>query len=433
VRQVATLLMPVILLCPAASVAGDLILRTAVEPAEAWVGQRVVLQVDVLGEDGWAQITRFGDAELPGAYVIRTDSQGARLQATINGVAYTGQRYEVSVYPQKSGAIEVPPLPVEVTVKTWGADASQDVQQKRTPALTINAMLPPGAEGVRGLVSSSRLTAAQQWTPANDSPRVGDALQRTVTLEADDVSGMAFAPLAYVDLPGVGIYPAEPEVSDSVDRGSLNGRRTETVTYVFERAGTVQIPDIRLTWWNVPKDKLETITVPGRELEVAPGPAGTSDAAVGSVSARMSFRNLWLPGALVLVAASLLLRFRKALAQHRRAWRQRRQKSEARYFKRALVSVRSENARLALRDIMRWLDRINDGQAPAQLQAFVRRYADTDGQVEIDRLLNAVGTDDRLVDPAPLVRVLTAMRMRWREARRPKLDAAFILPDLNGR
>ena len=88
--------------------AGDILLRTTVTPQEAWVGQRVVLQVDVLGEDGWAQISRFGEVDLSGAYLIRTDTQGSRLQETIGGVAYTGQSYEFSIYPQLAGTVTVP-------------------------------------------------------------------------------------------------------------------------------------------------------------------------------------------------------------------------------------------------------------------------------------------------------------------------------------
>ena len=425
--------MVVSLLCPAASAAGDIVVRTAVEPAEAWVGQRVVLKVDVLGEDGWAQIKRFGDVDLPGAYLIRTDSQGTRLQEIIDGVSYTGQRYEVSVYPQKGGVIDVPPLPVEVTVKTWGVGASQTVQQKQAPAATINAKLPPGAEAIHGLVSTTRLSATQEWTPTIEAPRVGDALQRTVTLQADDVSGMAFEPLQYAELPGVGMYPSEAEVADSTDRGTLNGRRTEAVTFVFERAGTVRIPDIQLTWWNVSAEKLETITLPGREVQIAPGPAGTAGATGASAAQRSGFRDLWLPGALLLVATGLLLGFARPVVKRWNAWRRRRLESETRYFKRALGSVRSQNARVALRDIMRWLDRVNDGQAPAQLRACVHRYGVGDAQVAINRLLDAVATDGRLADPAPLIRALSTMRMRWREARRPRPDAAFVLPELNGR
>ena len=427
-RWVATSLMLIGILSPAASAADDIVLRTAVEPAEAWVGQRVILQIDVLAEDGWAQISKFGDVDIAGAYLIRTESQGSRLQETIDGVAYTGQRYEVSIYPQRDGFIKVPAISVEVTTKTWGADAQQSQQQRQTPVVTLEVKMPPGGEGERGLISTKRLSAEQQWAPTISEFKVGDALTRTVTIKADDVSAMAFAPLEHEGMSGVGIYPAEPTVSDRTDRGGLTGERVETVTYVFEHAGAIRIPDIMLSWWNVSKEKLETITLSGREFEVAPGPVGMVGA---SAVQRPGVRGLWLPGGVVLVAIGFLLRFGRPLMRRWKLWRCRRQQSEARYFKRALISVRSENAHLALRDIMRWLDRINEAQAPAQLQAFVSRYSDSNGQVAINRLLNAVATDGRLADPAPLVSVMTVMRMRWLETGRPRPDATFVLPDLN--
>lgn len=97
-----------------------------------------------------------GEEQLPGAYVFRSDGQGTRLQETIDGVAYTGQRYEISVYPQRTGEITVPPLPLEVNVKTWGADASQTAQQRGTPALRINARLPPPHFGRCARIGSGR-------------------------------------------------------------------------------------------------------------------------------------------------------------------------------------------------------------------------------------------------------------------------------------
>jgi hypothetical protein len=417
--------------CPVASAAGDIVLRSAVEPAEAWIGQRVVLQIDVLGADGWAQISRFGDLDLPGAYLIRTDSQGTRLQEIIDGVAYTGQRYEVSIYPQRPGAIEVPAIPVEVTIKAWGAEASQRVQQGQAPAVTIQARLPPGAEGVGGLVSTTQLSANQQWNPVNGASKVGDALQRTVTLQAEDVSGMAFAPLAYADLPGVGIYPAGPEVSDSADRGSLSGRRSETVTYVFERAGAVQIPDIQLTWWNVSTEELETITLPGRELEIAPGPVGSAGASGVSASGPFSARDLWLSMAVLAVALVLLLRLGRPLLRRWGAWRRRRRDSEARYFRHALGSVRSQDARRALRDVMRWVDRINPTAQPAQLRDFVRAFGDAGAEEAFDRLLRDTAAHGRVSDTEAVVSALKAGRREWMEAGRRKRIPSRVLPELN--
>jgi hypothetical protein len=112
--------LPLLLLagCTALAQADDIILRVAVKPPQAWVGQRVTLEVEVLSNGGWAQIPTFGELRLPGAYVLPVQGQGTRLQENIDGADYTGQGYQLSVYPQRAGEIAIPAMPVEVRVKT---------------------------------------------------------------------------------------------------------------------------------------------------------------------------------------------------------------------------------------------------------------------------------------------------------------------------
>ena len=126
-------------------------------------------------------------------------------------------------YPQVAGPVEVPAIPVEVTTKGWGPNTDEKVEQASTPAVTILSKIPPGAGNVRGLVSSPRLMAEQEWMPSNKELKVGNALERTVTLQADDISAMSFMPLQHDVIPGVGTYPAEPDLKDTADRGSLTG------------------------------------------------------------------------------------------------------------------------------------------------------------------------------------------------------------------
>jgi len=217
------LLVLVLLAFSSAGATGSIVLRSSVQPEKAWVGQRVILQIDVLGSDGWTQITGFDDIEISGAYLMRTDSQGTRLQETIDGISYSGQRYEFSIYPQAAGAIEIPAMGVEVTTRAAGVDTAANVQQAQAPAVTILSSIPAGAENIRGLVSTTQLTAEQNWQSSDETLEVGDALERTISLQAVDVSGMAFTPLAHEDIAGVGSYPAQPAVEDTSARGSLSG------------------------------------------------------------------------------------------------------------------------------------------------------------------------------------------------------------------
>lgn len=429
-RWIALALLWLILVSPTVGFAADVLVRSSADPEEAWVGQRVRLKLDVLGQNGWAQISRLGEIDLPGAYVVRTESQGTRLQENIEGQSFTGQRYEFSIYPQRAGVIEVPELPLEATVKTWGADGGQHVQQVVTPAVTINVALPPGVKASVGLVSTSRLIAEQQWDPVSQEPRVGDALKRTVTRQADDVSGMAFTPLAYEDLPGLGIYPAEPLVEDSSNRGSLSGRRTETVTYVFERAGTVQIPDVTFNWWNTATEALETVTLPGESFVVEPGPAtGDSSTAGRSENRLLSLQTLIMAGAFLLVAGVVV--FGRTLLRSYRAWLAKRAASEPAFFARAVASVRTRNARSARRDVMRWLDQIDTSDQPAQLSVFASQYGTSEEQAIIEDFAVAVAEDLKPGDAQRLVQALGVMRARRLDSRRRRAEVTCALPDFN--
>jgi hypothetical protein len=409
---------------------GDIVLRTSVQPEKAWLGQRVILQIDVLGSDGWTQITRFDDIEIPGAYLMRTDSQGSRLQETIDGTSYSGQRYEFSIYPQAAGAIEIPAISVEITTRAMGVDADTSVRQAQAPAVTILSNIPAGAENIRGLVSTTQLTAEQTWQSPDGNPEVGDALQRTVSLQAVDVSGMAFTPLAHEDIPGVGIYPAQPTVEDTSNRGSLNGSRTEVVTYVFEQSGEVQIPDIEFSWWNLADSQLEQVVLPGHLIRVAAG-AGSASGAATLPEKQLKKRYLVPLVIMLLLLAYVLYFFRKALVKRWVTWRVARKESEKGYFQLVVKSIRSKKSAAALRNIMRWLDRINDASDPAQLDVFISRYGDTRAKKVVDQLLHSVAVNEQLADPAQLLDVLSTTRRNWWQARKQRLLSFKVLPGLN--
>ena len=73
------LLAVLVLLGGSSEAAEDVVLRISTEPQQAWVGQRVRLNIEVLGADGWAQIPDLPTVEVPGAYlyaVLGLDGDG---------------------------------------------------------------------------------------------------------------------------------------------------------------------------------------------------------------------------------------------------------------------------------------------------------------------------------------------------------------------
>ena len=354
--------------------ADDIILRTSIKPTTGmWVGQKVILYVDVLAKDGWAQIKKVRDVDVPGAIALSVETQGTRNSDTIEGAAYSGQRYEVLLFAQRGGAILVPAVAVDVEVKTFGAGGGSKIHRMKTPPLEFQARIPPGASKAGGLVSTTRLSLEQTWEPEPGTLKVGDAIKRTVVIEAADVTGMAFAPFRHDEIVGVGVYPSEPDVSERVNRGELiSGKRVETVTYVFLEQGAVTLPAIKVAWWNLEQKRMMLAELPALDLKIAANPAAAgTDPDVTAASSRLAWVTPAIVATLVLLALALLRARFDVLKAGLRRWRAARHSREITYFRKVLWAARARDHRTTLAALMAWLDRRAPDNEVGSLETFL--------------------------------------------------------------
>ncbi len=402
----------------------DLVVRARVTEAQVWVGQRAILQIDVLAADAWAQVANFGRIEMAGAYLLPPRDQGTRLQETIGGQSFTGQRYELFLYPQRAGELQLQAEPLEVRVRRFGAGGGDAFRNVTLPPVSIRARFPPGAEGITGLISTRELRAEQRWEPPVDELKVGDSLRRVIRLQAADVPGMAFRPLRFEAIKGLGVYPAQPRVEDEYHRGMLRGSRIESVTYVAERAGRFSLPAITLTWWDTANERLRRIELPGRALVVSGAAMATEDK---HAEERMPFRLL----AMLLAAGMVPFLLRHRIAAHWRGWRRARADSEAQHFRRLRAAIRAGDPTAVYRHLMRWLDRIDETNEPARLDDFLERYCDEADRQVMTQLQASLIDGNRLADRRAMLRVLKQARRRWQRRNAVPAGGKSLLPPLN--
>jgi hypothetical protein len=409
--------------------AEQVVVRTAAVPGQALVGQRVILRIEVLGKDAWAQVARHENFDVEGVFIMKTQSQGIRIQETIGGDSYTGQRYELSLYPQRAGTIEVPPVAADVSISSWGASAGKADQEVTLPGLSIEVSSPPGAEGIAGIISTTALSVEQKWDPQIDSVKAGEAIQRHLVFTASNVPGMAFLPMEHPEIPGVSTYPKEPGIEDKSARGELTGQRLESVTYVFESPGEVTLPSVDVYWWDLTAELLRHIELPGLTVQVE----GISPAAlIAPVDAAPAAG--W--GSLLVVCGSALglvvlgYAFRHALFRMWKQWMLRKRSTEGYQFRAVLQAIETGNGVSIVRELMHWIDRLEEGD-PARLDRFLEQYADSQTCRLTLQLATMAG---REMDASLLRQGLKAARKRWKTAQRLKIrrkTASNQLPALN--
>jgi len=300
-----------------ADLQGEIRLEAGREGA-TWLGQELELRLDL-----WSDGVSFGNQsfllpEVKGAYLLQADSSTVKLNESRDGVAWQGLRYTFLLYPQRAGRLQVPPFEVRFSARA-GYDSEPSGFTFRTPALFIEALVPPGADASGLVVTSTSFSVESSWKPGltGDSPanlQVGDAITLEVTRRARDVPGMVFAPLPDFSIEGLGVYPDAAQVNDRINRGELTGSRSDSVTFICEREGNYEIPEMRFQWWDPEQEVLAEKVIPARELVVVANPAYASSVVTDSWSVGKWLS--WKSVAAVIIAVILLMYPGRWLAQY---------------------------------------------------------------------------------------------------------------------
>ena len=403
----------------------EVVVRLTVDQESPWVGQRVVLSLDVLGRDGWAKLDGDYRPKVGGAYVLPADTQSTRLDETIEGHSYSGQRYDLSVFAQRAGRIEIPETGLAVVVRVFGSDGTEKSFKQMAPSVRLMARLPAGVEDADTLVTSPRFNIEQSWGALSEPIQAGDVIDRRVVSTVDNASGMAIPPVPQNEVPGARVYFEEPILDDRRDRGRLTGKRSERISYVFESAGRIRLPDLLYQWWNPETESLRTILLEGKEVEVV-SRAGVA-AAVDD-----SFRSValwWIGGAvgLMLVGLVIMPRLRVFWVSRLARWRD----SETYLFRRMKVVARKGSALKTLEATFHWLNRLEPDAVPTRFDVFLGRWGGEGSSTLIEWLNSGAASRVGSDVPEDYVAVLGRARLNCKRATKQMREAARVLPELN--
>ena len=250
------------------------IIRAHLEPSKGIiVGQSIHLVVEVLVPNFFTGSPGFPTFELENVIVVLPEQTPRNLNELVNGQRYAGIRQTYFLYPQQAGDFQLPS--VQLSVPYAKDPPKTTIAHVPIPALTFHATIPAAAQSLKYFLPTTRLTMQQKWSSPLDKIRVGDSVERTITVTTIKMQGMLIPPLPLEAPSGIRIYPTEPRVSDQkTDRGEfVFGRRTQSAKYFIQQEGTYVLPAIELKWWNLNTNRVDTATLPDLHFTAAPNPS----------------------------------------------------------------------------------------------------------------------------------------------------------------
>lgn len=263
--------------------------------------------------------------------------------STVDGRSYKIIELRYAIFPQQSGELVIPPAEIVGTIflannRSFMFDPFNGKQIRRaSPEIAVRVKPQPASYPAdKPWLPARSLQLREHWTPDGSDWKVGEPVTRQVILEAEGIAPSVLPPLPTTELPGLKMYPEQAETQSNIGPRGMLGTRTENVAIIATQAGTVTLPALEVTWWDVDDEKLKVAALPARQLTITgaarkaqtdavpqiPAPVGADDTAPASLGNDSPTPWQWV--ALIAVALWLitlaifayLLRRRRPPAEH---------------------------------------------------------------------------------------------------------------------
>jgi hypothetical protein len=269
-----------------------------------------------LGQQILYTVRLFYAGDLDGGSLPNPDVNGAELKQLGNDINYesvrNGRRYHVverryALTPHHAGSLVVPSIEFQGEMldrgnpndpggffNPGGLFGNTTPVTADSPEVKINVQAPPANWGQTTWLPARSLTLSLQGLPGDDKLTAGQPLNLRLSVDAQGLSGDALPPLSLPTIDGATVYPDQPKTSTHDDGEWLTGHSERGFAIIPQHAGTLTIPEITLTWFDVQSGQKKVATIPSHTLTVvaangAPAPAATtSQSAVVSSSAASS-------------------------------------------------------------------------------------------------------------------------------------------------
>ncbi|MES2826240.1 MAG: BatD family protein [Pseudomonadota bacterium] len=239
----------------------------------AYVQEQILVKVKLITEISLAQ-AEMQPLELKNALVVNTDQ--TQYQTTIDGKPHLIVETSFAIFPQESGEIIIPSLSYNVSINDarngWGDPFNRgrnNVLRLRSAEKRIQVNPVPTHYDTKNWQPANQLSISESWSSSLDQLKVGEPVTRTITINADGLTGGQIAPLANTSLDGLTFYPDQAQTKDNKSAQGVQGSRVETTAIVPNRGGDFTLPEINVNWWDNNTQTMRTATLPAKTIHVA--------------------------------------------------------------------------------------------------------------------------------------------------------------------
>jgi len=267
-------------------------------------GEQIKLTLEIATDRWFGGGTRIEVPEVPGLVILQTENFASNSSEMRGGKNWVIQRWTLDVYAQQEGMFTIPPISARIKVNE---DEGVILEGQVTgPTLEFVASRPKSLLRATAWVAAPSFSVTQTFDRDLNDLVIGDAIQRTIRFEAEDVMAMMLPTFEEAPMQGLTRYSEPPVLKNSSNRGTTLASREVTLTYIVEALGEYHLPAQEYFWWDTQSEELELISLPAYNVQAGTGPSKPN----GGEKPDYRQMGLWIATALLILLGIAWIRTR---------------------------------------------------------------------------------------------------------------------------
>ncbi len=288
--------------------------ETALKNQQVYLQQQILYTVRLVFERPLLD----GSLSAPAPENAMVEQIGEDRQRSINrgGRSYKVIERTYAIFPEKSGQLVIPPIRFSGRVASPPARRQPgstmpgiDPRMKRffggdpfsgsgfdsffdrgkpltlqSKAIAIDVLPRPQTNSTGSWLPAAELDLQDSWAQQPPEFKAGEPVSRTITITAKGLLATLLPKLEIADVDGVSIYPEQPVNETRTDGSWVYGISKQSISYMPTKAGTVEFPELQLSWWDTEAGIERTAVIPKWTVEVLPGKGLSSEPAAQPVA-----------------------------------------------------------------------------------------------------------------------------------------------------
>ena len=213
----------------------------------------------------------ISDLELPGAFVVPLEQQS--FQRKVNGKPWLVHEVRYAIFPEQSGSLTIPAQSFSARESVprrsiFDTNRGRLVRLYSEP-LQIEVLPRPAEFSGATWLPARNIVVEEEWSSDPAQLRAGESITRSIRLRGEGLQGAQLPPVLLPQTEGLKHYPDQPTISDAEISSGLLGARTDSVAIVATREGNIELPAVKIPWWDTETRTMRIASIPSRTLQVA--------------------------------------------------------------------------------------------------------------------------------------------------------------------